>query len=256
MYEEVLKQIGLTENEAHLYEALLEIGSSSVNQLLKKVPLKRGTIYNVLYSLIDRGLVAQEKKKKKTLFETLPPNKLEDFITRKQEGLVQARKNLANILSRLKSQYILTTEKPVVRFFEGEVGLEKIYDDILNVGKDFLLVRASFEPVYEKEIIPKIIDKFIKKRVKKGIKVQAITTRHPRARPELDKTRLFTRQWVKEKFYNAPVEINIYGDKVALLSFGKELIGTIIESKQITKSFRQIFHLARLGVQKTEEEKK
>ena len=33
--------------------------------------------------------------------------------------------------------------------------------------------------------------------------------------------------------YTAPVEIDIFGDKVAILSFGKELVGMIAESKQI-----------------------
>ena len=50
---------------------------------------------------------------------------------------------------------------------------------------------------------------------------------------------------------NTTLEIDIYGNKVALLSFGKELIGTIIESKQIAEALKQIFDLAKLGAKKT-----
>ncbi len=49
--------------------------------------------------------------------------------------------------------------------------------------------------------------------------------------------------------YDAPVEIDIFGNKVAILSFGDELIGMIIESKQIASSLRQLFILATLGTQ-------
>ena len=55
------------------------------------------------------------------------------------------------------------------------------------------------------------------------------------------------RFWVDKDMYDSPVEIDIFGNKIAILSFGNELMGIIIESKQIAQSLKQIFILATLG---------
>lgn len=49
-----------------------------------------------------------------------------------------------------------------------------------------------------------------------------------------------TRVWLKENDYTASVEWSKFGDKLAIISFGEEAIGMIIESRQIAESFQQI----------------
>lgn len=55
--------------------------------------------------------------------------------------------------------------------------------------------------------------------------------------------------WFPPKSYTAPVEISTYGDKVSLISFGKETVGTIVESPQIAEAFRQVFDLMKTGAE-------
>jgi len=62
-----------------------------------------------------------------------------------------------------------------------------------------------------------------------------------------DQDILFDRTWVSTSLYNSPVEIDIYGDRVAIMSYGKEFVGTIIQSEQISKALKQVFELARVG---------
>ena len=129
----------------------------------------------------------------------------------------------------------------------GVEGVKKIYDDILLTNEDFLLIRPVFENVFNTQISP-ITSEFIDKRLRKGLKVTAITpTDQTEEVAKNDSTFLFQRTWVPIDMYNSPVEINIYGNKIAFLSYAKELIGVIIESPQITHSMRQIFELMRLG---------
>jgi hypothetical protein len=159
------------------------------------------------------------------------------------------RKIIDTALPALISDYNLVSGKPGIRFFEGQGGLEKIYEDILETGENFYLVRSAYEPAYKGKIVP-IIDEFIKKRVKKGISVTALTPRDRLAQkttPEQDAKILYKRTWLDTKSYNAPVEIDIYGNKVALLSFGAEFIGVIIESPQIAKALKQLFLLSQKG---------
>ena len=48
------------------------------------------------------------------------------------------------------------------------------------------------------------------------------------------------RTWLKPESYTAPVEVNIYGDKVALLAYGEDIMGVIIQNPPIAEAMRQM----------------
>lgn len=250
-----LTQIGLSEKEATVYEALLNLGKANMGKLLPKVPYKRGNTYDILKDLAAKGLISETEERGKTVFVVEPPDKLQEYIESQEKNAARAKANFKNLLPELKSVFNLVTERPNIQFFEGVEGMKQIYDDILLDGKDFQMVRASYEPVFEKQVVP-IVSNFIKTRVRHEQKVFALTPINQQAnptnkKPEDDNAVLMQRTWVDATKYTAPVEIDMYGNKVALLSFGKELVGVIIESQQIAEALKQIFELARLGAEKS-----
>ncbi len=60
---------------------------------------------------------------------------------------------------------------------------------------------------------------------------------------ESDKLMRLHRTWMQAEDYDEPVEWVGYGDKVAIMSFGQEMMGLIIESPQIARAFRKIYKL-------------
>ena len=56
-----------------------------------------------------------------------------------------------------------------------------------------------------------------------------------------DKKYLFERTMMPEDAYQSPVEIMIYGKKVALIAYGEAETITIITSPLIAAAFREIF---------------
>ena len=54
---------------------------------------------------------------------------------------------------------------------------------------------------------------------------------------------LTERTWLQEGDLQEPVEWTVYGNKLSIVSLGSEFIGMIIESPQITASFREILGL-------------
>jgi hypothetical protein len=152
-------------------------------------------------------------------------------------------------LGEMTNLYNTTFSKPGIQFFEGVEGVSAIYQDILRHNTNFYFVRCPHEPTYANKLQP-TVQHFIKKRIAQGIHVTAITPQDAfvadTQNAELakkDAKNLLTRIPVSLTQYNAPVEIDVYGDRVALISFGIELIGTIIESPQIAQAFRQLFLL-------------
>ncbi|MDX9893502.1 MAG: helix-turn-helix domain-containing protein [Patescibacteria group bacterium] len=255
MYEQHLKQAGLSKEQAEIYELLIKKGPQKAGKISQKTTLKRGLVYKILEQLVDFGLVEKiEKEGQIATFIPAHPLKLRELAQKQEQQAKDAQLALAGVLPSIISDFNLVSGKPGVRFFEGASGLKQIYDDILATLKNsetFYLIRAAYEPVYKEKMIP-IIDDFIKKRVKKNINVVALTPADELAEEKTTNTQadqaiLFDRTLVDKKKYSQPVEIDIYGDKIAMLSFGQELIGTIIESPQISGALKEIFILAQKG---------
>ena len=106
------------------------------------------------------------------------------------------------------------------------------------------LIRTPFDSKYHD-----LIRDFREKRAAKGIKTVALTpaTEHARqyAADGTDEKYLFERTMMPEDAYMSPVEIMIYGKKVALISYGEEEIVTLITSPLIAAAFREIFLMLR-----------
>lgn len=251
--DQLFERLGLTEGERAIYQVLLEKGTALAGEIIKLSGLKRGNTYNILARLRDLGLIYEDKTGVTTRYSVETPDKLLSLVSDQYRELATLKQDLERELPKLQSQYRLVVEKPEIKFYEGIQAMADIYDDIVATGQSFQLVRAKYHQVYQEEVVPKIINRFIRRRVKRGMGVEALTPKEPAALGHVsrDAAWLFDRVWVNEADYNAPVEIDIYDKKVAFLSFGKELIGMVIESEQIALAMKQLFALARIGARKT-----
>jgi sugar-specific transcriptional regulator TrmB len=240
MFEETFRKLGLKKNEARTYEVLLDLGKGTAGEILKKLPLKRSTLYNALYDLVKKGLVRQNEKGKKIVFEAKDPENLRALQRERKEKLKLANKELKNILPSLKSRYNLSVGRPTVRYFEGREGLKEIYKDTLKEKPKEILV---FRSIYDDESFNKYLNKYyVPKRADLGIKTRIISPAVPtKEKLEEDKKLLKKRKHIDKKDYSLPTEINIYGDKVALLSHKRKKIGLIIENKDLAETFNIIF---------------
>lgn len=136
-----------------------------------------------------------------------------------------------------------------VRFFEGKDGVEKIFTDILltmkisKESKKEICAISSGKDIFE--FLPEHQKDFINKRIKERIPIRWIAPDSKISR-ELDKKSIS--EYRKMKFfdpakYQFNIEIDVYADKIALISFGKELSGVIVENKSFANSFKGLFNL-------------
>jgi sugar-specific transcriptional regulator TrmB len=245
-YQQELIRIGLTHEQATIYEFLLKNGPSPASRIARHALLKRGLTYKVLEQLIELLLVAkQDARGAVTLFSPLHPGRLQQLVTEKERLITQATTSLSSHLAGLVSLFNLVSGKPGISFFEGLQGIKRIYDDMLDTGKDILLIRSRYDTNVSFDFIPL----FIKKRAAKGISVRAITPDLPEANhnPAIDTANLFHRTWVPADLYTDPVEIDIYGDKVAMIHLSEPITGTIIQHPAIAQAMRSVFNLAERG---------
>src|SRR3989338_1465204 len=104
--KEILQELGLSEAEAKVYLTLLEVGSTLAGPVIKKTGLHRGTTYQILQRLKEKGLVSS-------------------VIKEKENALVQ-------ILPALKSKMQGSKDKQDVTVYSGSKGIHSVLDKMME----------------------------------------------------------------------------------------------------------------------------
>lgn len=238
-----LKKIGLTENEARVYLALLELGSETAQEVAKKAGVKRATTYVQLEALMKMGLVTSFEKNKKTLFRAEDPEHLVK-ITEREKKLAHERENaLEEILPELGKLYLSSGERPRVRFFEEVEGLKTMQAEFLKSGAKEVESFSSADDVLK--IFPNLAEEYTARKIKRGVKSKIIYTSSRGAflKPH-DEATLREARFVPPDKFPLSCDIAIYGNTVAISVLKNKIFGVVIENKDIADSMRSFFALA------------
>ena len=243
---ETLEQFGLNKTQAKAYLALIRNGSLTPPALSKITGETRTNAYTVLDKLVEFGLAKKMEQNKKFVYRVENPVALEKLAARHRAEALQREQQVKTAMPSLLNFFYTFSEQPGVRFFQGADGIKEIYNDTLRTRQDIYLLRS---PLDKDLMSDEFFQKYKSQRSKLGITTYILSPDVPGATrdPESDKNNLIKRTWLPKDTYTAPVELDIYGNKVALISFGEEAMGTIIESPQVADAMRQLFALAQAG---------
>lgn len=237
-----VSQFGLSEKEAAAYVALLGFGTATARDVSKSSHLNRATTYVLLEALVKKGLVSISLQEKTRFYTASSPERLvqslEDNAREAAEKLGQVR----SLLPELKSIYVGVGPKPKVTFYEGEKGIESIYEDTLS-SSETILAYASIENMHN--TLPHYFPSYYHRRAARGIKIQSILpdTAEAYERSKHDKEESRESALVPKKAYDFSPEINIYDNKIVFMSL-REKFGLIIESQEIATAMKKVFALS------------
>ncbi len=249
MDTEILKGIGLPQSHAKAYMKLLEVGEISPPKLAGLIDESRTTTYSILESLERVKLVRKVQNTSKLTYVVTHPVNLENFVERRRAIISDWEFKLNGLMPSLVNKYYATTEHPEMQVYQGEDGLKKIFDSILEDKANLYVIETSIDHDYLGE---EYIDNFVAQRIEKKITAHIMSPKGSKKHNlKNDKPHRIVRSFYDEKLYQTPVEINIYGDKVAFLSYGEEVIGTIIHSPQIAQAQRELFNMIKLASSST-----
>ncbi len=239
---QLLEDIGLTKSQAEAYQALIALGRSTAPALSEKIQESRSNTYKLLDKLTELGLATKDDSGPKVIYTPNSPAALEQVVGRQAAQVHSRERKLGAAMPDLLNFFFTHSDMPSIRYFQGKEGIEQIFADMLKTGQTIYLLRSPADVKFYDE---QFFALFRKKRAKLGIKTYALTPDVTSAvhDAEADLKNQFFRTWIKPNSYTANVEWDIYGDKIALISYGNEAIGTIIESPQMAESFRQVFYM-------------
>ena len=139
-----LNEFGLTDNEAKMYLSALSLGETTVLKLVKDTEIKRTTAYEVITSLIQKGLMRKEIKGFKTLYVVEHPDRLKNTLEIKNNIL-------SRIIPELEGLYNLKGTQGAVKYYEGLQSIRNVYNELLKEVKphDFCYIISNVTDWYD-----------------------------------------------------------------------------------------------------------
>lgn len=247
----LLESFGLSDKEVNVYISLLELGRGTVTKISRGAGINRTTGYDILNSLINKGLVNISGKEPKQEYIAESPSNITAYLEKKLEETKQLIKKSKEIVPELTLLHT-KDDRPKIKFYEGTNGLKTVYEDTLT-SKESIRAYATVDDMHK--ALPNYFPKYYKRRAEKGISIRAIVpkTEVGLARGEKDKEEMREIAFVPpEKYYFSP-EINIYDNKVMIASW-REKLGIIIESEEIADAMKKTYELAWLGAKQLSKE--
>lgn len=236
--EKALDAIGLRKKDLGVYVSLIKLGTAPLRKLAVACGLNRGTTYDTLKRLMDLGLVSFVDSKTHRFFTAEDPKKLTGVATRQEVAVQEARLELQEVIPQLQELLGWSKHRPSVRYYEGDVGVRDILEDIL---KTYTHTLDNMYRVYSSAGIRDLIlhawPGYTKARIAKKIRVKAIAIGEGGRTFGLDE-----RRWLSHE-QKSPTYIFIYQDKTAYISVDRkrQLFGVVIEDEGIALTQTMIF---------------
>lgn len=241
MNKEILIGLGLTEDEATIYNVLLEGGFMPARTVATRANIGRPLTYKILDDLIIKGVVEKKDTAGKiSLFAPIHPRELEKLLEKKKNDIENTKKALDESIGQMISKYNLFIGKPNVQFYEGIEGIKKVALDSLTSQTD---ICSFIDTDTLLEIYPDLNKEYVGKRINNNIKKKIISTDSSIVR-EIAKTddKNFTEQRIVNKKIHFATITMIYDNKISYITLDpKKHIGVIIEDPDIYKTNKSIF---------------
>ena len=243
---DILKKAGLNEAQDLVYNTLLKNGAMTPAEIANQTGQSRENCYAIAKKLVEMGVIEQTDDKK-SKYRVLNPSALETLAEKRRKVVAKNEKFVKENISSLLDIFYANNEMPGARTLEGIEGVKEVFKDNLRVKKDIYFIRTTADKVLSGAEGKDFLHNYREKLPLLGIHTYGLTPVTKEAIKKVktgrDEAVNFHRTWMPEEDYTAPVEIQVYGCKVALISFGETEMATIIASPVIAEAMRQIIKI-------------
>lgn len=242
-----LQHLGLTDKEARVYLAALELGPSAVQDISHKSKVNRATTYVMIESLSARGLMSTFQKGKKKFYAAENPERLMTIIETQEKVLAEQKNELEEVMPVLESLFNTEGAKPQVRYLEGIEGMEAARAIFESLSGDAVQIYpldhvAKFEQALHGRA------EHIERLSKQDFKARMIAvTTNEKVAKKLPMIPGAERRYVDAAAFPIHGEISVRGNHVFMFSHKSAVLSTIIVSQEIADVVRALFDMAWMG---------
>jgi sugar-specific transcriptional regulator TrmB len=239
---EIFRKLGLTGNEITVYFALLELGTVTAGDIIKKTHLSRGQVYDCMDSLAEKGVVSFNIQANTKYFEAISPKSFKLIVEQRKEEIASIENNLVAMLPILEAKRKLGKEPQEVTLFKGKRGMKSLLYDSLEEKQDVYIIGGFTEEAetlkyFMKYVFPAYMDKRIKLKIKSTYIFPEGSIFRAKQLLEYPYTEV---RILPAKFASISAT-QIRGDKVDIMLWSSDPIGIMIRSKEIASYQKKYF---------------
>jgi sugar-specific transcriptional regulator TrmB len=234
-----LRHIGLSEKEAKVYLALLQLGRATAYSVAVKAGLKRPTTYLLLDELVKNGFAYEVPRSLKKMFEAKAP---EEVFALARERMKVAESALSSIQALVRKKQ----GKTQALYFEGMSGLQQALQYRAKDLKDGEVVGFYAAAVGAPQDALNVANNWLEEYAKLNIMIRGFVPKDDFLKPYHvnDKNANRTFKSLPTKVYSSKVSIEAMADFVRIVDIVSPIPqATIIENTEVAKTIREIFEM-------------
>jgi len=232
---EMLQKLGLSELEARIYLFLLKEGSKSTGKIAKFLKIQRSTVYYLLDSLKQKGMVVDLLFGKRSLFQAANPKILEKQA---QEVYFKIKEEIPLLVGSYQQN-----ERDEARVYIGYKGLVSAYEELISEcknGEEILVLGARGGEDVSSKTYGNFYKNFNLRRVNSKVKQRVIMNLDLRSKigkyyQNLSLTKV---RYLNQKTF---VPVVVFPKGIMLVQWKEEPSIFFLKGKEVAASFKQYF---------------
>lgn len=240
-----LEELGLTDGEARVYLALLEVGKSTVGPIIKKSKISPSKVYDVLNRLMEKGIVTSVIGGKTRFYRALSPQRLKILITDQRDSynkqLQHQEKVLTDIIPTLEFRQKGGEEKEYAEILEGVRGIKAFFEMLIEELKSGETGYVLGYTKFTGELFDEYFNEYNNRLRKKGVEAKVIFQYDAWFRKKRKGRPHATYRYLPESV-RAPAFIGIYHDTVGIMIVTeRQKLCILIRNQEIADSYKEYF---------------
>ncbi|MEK7613363.1 MAG: helix-turn-helix domain-containing protein [Patescibacteria group bacterium] len=240
--EDILTALRFSKREVKVALALLEEKSARASIIGKKTDEPRQTVYSILKRFGEQGLVTSTVRGGIRYF-VCDYRHLARFIKNEQSRLKRIERSLETGLSPSVALESNITALPSVTYYEGSLGLEHLFDSMLDLyrrGKYKRFRGYGVNFLAETRGLEEYIRSFLKKRSAMGVITKLFIAKGPDDFRITDESTRLGRDIKHLDIDEQNAGIYLIGNRIYLFSF-KDNVGVMVENQAIAGFMEDAF---------------
>ena len=228
-----LTDVGMTQAEARVYVALLELGSSTAGPIISRSGLQSSVVHMSLQNLLAKGFVSTVKEGKKNHYDAIAPKYLKDFLEERKARLEEA-------VPQLDALRASAQEEPQITSYKGVRGVKELLYELLDApGKEHHTFGSTIKSTM---LGDEWWVRYHAKRAKRGITAKLLFNGSLKPWTE---THAYPARKVRFTDYGFEplTETIIRGDCVGIIVWLDRPVGVLMRHPSIAASYDEFFNL-------------
>lgn len=241
MDPKLLQGIGLSEGETKVYLALLHLGETKTGLLAKEAQVSSSKVYKILDRLMKKGLAGYVIKSKTKYFTGVEPKRILDYIEEREKELQTKKELVKKIIPQLEIEQQIVSKQTTATLYEGFKAISNFYRQILyelRAGDHYFVLGAQYGE--EMPGVRSFFHNYHTQRIKRKIKVKMLANFGTKDNLE-PPTFVHAHVRFLPEYLVPKMTVVFYRNKSFIFFLTKNPKGFLLESEEVTKSFRIYF---------------